>query len=487
MEENLIARNDLLYACYHGDDEFLRHLVMDHRNEKDFAVTDDYGWTPLHLAVCSNSFECVKILLSTKLLCIDSKTNSYNTCLDLAVWRDISCDIIQLLIENDPNFSLIRSDLCPLQAAVEKNSLEMVKTIVGTLEQMHFSFDNLFECLFEAIALLRFQTDAEKSNSIEIFEILIGACIGTASNVDFMQRLSDVMLQCEFETMDLYKWCIERYHLSEKNKHRDLVLKLLNNPDFGFDDYLIFALHSDIDHLIATESPYNFYQKLILRLLHVNITDRDVIAEVMSVLWPKIDLLELNTVFYFTIFANLENHEIFGRMTSVKWLDAIQIGTKIEIAFMPVENFWEFKIILNALMPFSTQITADAYLPCLKKQFESIKSEAVRKIEEHRNGWTDTSDSDVEFLEQNYLDADEGLQQIENDDDLAKFCTESFYRVKSSLETLCRAEIRRCLLYENGHKITYSELVAKIQRLELPKCLKEFLLFNYSDHHFFVV
>lgn len=478
--------SELLLACARGAVDYLQKYVAEHHEEKDFAVIDRRYWTPLHHAVNSKSFECVQILVSSGLVDVQLKAIFGLSCLDVAIENEVSSDIIELLLENDPNFSLIKSGFDPLGLAIEKNSLRMVEAIVNTLQKMKFSAAaaNDFDPLNRISRHLKFRTKDEGENSIKIFEKLIMFLFDEAAG-DFMQHVCEVLLRHLDEVNELlFNWCIERYHLTEANQHRDLVQRLLNHPDLGVDRLVIFGLHSDI-HYFGCKcdnglNKYYIHRRIIKNcLLKVDADGCDLINEVTTVLWPKVNMQEFSLVFRNVLFfENRRNQEIFGKMTNVKWLQSMQIGDKLMIESMIFRNLSEVQIILNALMPFSTELSADTYLPRIRDEFLRLKMDSQRRFQ---NTFRERRHQD-EYFNRNYLQMAEQLKQLDDDDIVARYCvSEGKYAARCTLKNLCRIELRKALLRT---KRPHEQLVRNIKSLELPKSIERFLLYNYSNYNF---
>lgn len=241
---------------------------------------------------------------------------------------------IQLMLKSDPNFVLIRNDFGPILTEIEKKSLVTLETIVGTLEQMKFPFS--FDFLNRMTANLRFQTDAGKLGSIKIFAKLIGL-IGDETSVGFMQRIYEALMQSgDGGNECLFKWCIEKWHLGTKNKHRDLVEKLLRHPNLGFDYFIMFGLHSDISSIPAERGLNSYYRKLISCLLQVDIANKTLIDEVTNILLPKLDMASFEETFRIIRNENCAKPDIGKKMTPAEWLDGLKLREKVQIE--PLQN-----------------------------------------------------------------------------------------------------------------------------------------------------
>lgn len=470
----------LLNACCNGDLESIQKYIADYPNKVDFVFVDQSNWSPLHYVVTSNSYECVDALLSTNFLDIGLQSHSGRTCLDVAIACSVSSDIIRLLLEHDPHFDLIKTD----KFGFVYMSAELIETIIDTLQTMQFPFKNEYVLLNRLMTFLNFQTDAERS--MNIFEKLIDLVLDEATD-GFMQKMCELFFGHIEETSDhLLKWCIEKFHLSANNGHRELVQKLLNNPHFGFDSIVIFGLHSDIDFHTAGFASVMFCLGVIegLHKIDVSVAGRDVIDEVGEVLWPKMNVDQFSFVFYYHLgLEKQQNHETVDRLTSVKWLDTMGVGERLDIDLMPIFCASNFKMMLNALMPFSTKVTGDEHLKRVKDQYSIIHTGVERIAEEYR---LINPDEEGALSIQSILHELQNQNRISDDydEELGKFCAEGMYRAKSSLKSFCRMEIRKSLLQAMDNNKSHSQLVKRIQSLGLPKSVQQFLMFNYSEHEF---
>lgn len=471
---------ELLDACESGDVEFLRKYVAEHREKEDFTVVDEDGFGPLHYAVQSRSHECVEILLSTKLVDVGLKAACGANAFDSAIYWNVPCHTIRLLLENDPKFDLIPIDFGYLEPDVDFFT-EIMEEIVDTLEKMRFPFANAFYFLNNITRNFHFWNDDEAARQIKIFDRLIGLVLDETAD-EFMDRVCEAIAACcdnyrIDEAESLMKWCIGKYHLSESNTHRDLVRKLLENPQFGFNVNVIFFLHSDIHDGLKCSN--RFMRNIVECLLKVELKNRHVIDEVLDVLWPKANLAVIPKIYNFTF-----RERVFGKV-SVEWLDVMRLGQQLDVGLIECFRLSDVRAILPLHMPFSTAITADVYLTSIRQRFEAKKI----ALEEQMGAYP----SRREFSEERYSNAIESLERLDSDDELARFCVEGGYQVKCTLKSLCRAVIRRCLIRTNSK--SHSELVRDIHSLELPQSLRkfsnsktlpksvqQFLLFNHSEY-----
>lgn len=476
LEDN--KKLDLHDACERGDVAFLRKYIEEPRKREDFAVIDEYGFPPLHYAVSSRSYECVELLLSTNLIDVGLKSKYGGNALGGAIFNN-SCNIIRLLLESDPSFASITPDFGHLDPDVDMYT-EIMETIVGTLEKMRFPFANAFHVLNNITRNFRFWGD-EEEKQIEIFEKLVALVLDETSN-DFMERVCDAITACANnyrydEAASLMRYSVAKWHMTKKNEHCDLVRKLLENPELGFDENVIFFLHSDIRNgLMESESDF-FMISIIGCLLKVDVKNRDVIDEVLDILWPKANMDVLPMIYNYDLRDELLNS------TSIEWLGVMRLGDKTNFNSFECFSISEVRAIVPTHIPFSTEVTADVFLTGVKANFKSIKHRLEKDMQAYPSRRT--------YLEEDYSEAVDSLARLDDDDELAKYCVHGVYRRKATLKSLCRAEIRKCLLQSqsNSDEKSFSVLLNDIKSLELPgshrklpKSLQQYLLFNYSSH-----
>lgn len=440
-----LAKSDLLQACASGDVEYVSKFVETHRERKYYSIADEDVWGPLHHAVSSKSYDCVRALLSTKLMNVEIRTRFFNdSCLEFAMAdKRLPRDIIALMLENDPEFYLIRTDL----NSFVQMPVGILIPIVDTLRRMKIPFAIAFNLWFKTIWLARYGFRMYR-HQVEIFSAILFNCLAYEEANEFMQHSADTISGIVGHAPEvarfMFTWFIQNVHRRQSNQHSDLVENLLKNPVPSFDHHILFALHSDI-HVNRNEYTARiFLAKILSRLVKVDLVHRDAIAQVVDVLWTKFNGKIITEAFQA---AFVENQELLNKMPSIEWFDVMQIGDKIDIGALPLRNLREIETIFNTLMPFSTEDCADGHLSRIR--LELGESDAI------------------------------GIS-----DELAKFCVAGVYQTKSMLKGLCRATIRKSLLQAMTTTKSHANLVSAIRSLELPKSIQRFLLFNYTVYEF---
>lgn len=482
----LFAESHLLKACARGDVDFLRGF---HEEGGNFAVVSELGWGPLHYAIRSDSFECVYFLVSNELADIRVKAFGH-TCMDLAIDHDVSCYIIRFLLENDHNFYFMKYYLSydPLSKSIRQSfvtqSTEIFETIVDTLKNMDYTALNIF--LDGSLGILRFETAAQESISMKIFEKLMSVEYNENNFIVYTTR--NMLSNRRWAKECLCKLAVEKWYLVERNEHRDLVRLLIENRDCGIDYYHMLILYSNafFDHAFKLRSNLRDFLKINLDKIY-----RDIIDQYLNIAWRSIDATNIQEDFFRFFFPE----PIDKKITSIEWLHVTKIGENVQINSTAADEcrekfikIWEGDVavirqFLHAMMPFSVDISGDFYLSLIRESINVTKN-GLNAAANYAISGTELHD-----IQRQRANLEKLLCELDDDEELANFCVDQKYRVKSSLQSLCRTQIRRSLLSANANK-KHSELVNNIRSdLGLPNTprgrkIKRFLMFNYSDYDF---
>lgn len=383
MDATFKENYDMFLAARRGDAIYLRKCI-DERLKKGNYTNVDYELL-LYFAASRNSSECVKVLLSTKPISFRSCGRFILNGLD-----HFSCDIIQLILRNDPDFHLIRDSAF---RAENERGLKQIETITDTLKDMRCPFRYAFNLVQHGSdqRFYEIQTDIEKTLVINIFKNLIDLKKFRESGADdLMVDVKHILLPCPAEVQwDVFKYLVAKWRSAKQNKYNELVKQSNSNRNGGNRAYL---------------------QRIF-----------DGISR------------------YSTDFASF-------------------FGLPYVIA------------VLCAAMPFSMDITADVSIENIiteigqRRQFleELEMKEEIKKFDAH---WGKELPS---------LDGGDPI--------LLKFCIGGKFRAKSSLASLCRAEIRKSVLISMGTEKSHLQLVKNIRSLALPETLVQFLLYNYINY-----
>lgn len=182
----------------------------------------------------------------------------------------------------------------------DKDYASTVSAIIDRLKGARIPFLSAIDLLKCIVRSLSFETDAHKLNSMRIFEKLM-IQLESEDDPHFMEHVCELLLQNQHDGNEcLFKWCVEKWHLADANENRDLVRELLDNPEYGFDYYTIFGLHSDIRHFPDNDDHLTkvYFEKTMNCLAEVDGTHCDVVSEIESILLSKMDMELFGQVYH---------------------------------------------------------------------------------------------------------------------------------------------------------------------------------------------
>lgn len=499
MSNRIVQQRNLLAACARGEFDFLDEYIRKNAQKRKYEVFDNHKWGPLHHAVVSNSYDCVQLLLSCGL--VDTRWKSFEgqTCLFVAVERRVSEAIVKLLLKSDAELFNIPNNehVFPIHRAVSKNSLETVRTMIETLNEMRVLIQDQFDwddenSLFLAaraknfrmvdylvtnmncinyqhtndsglnavtVALLPADDNVhrEEWNRLEIVSRLIPLTYDT-STADFMQKMMlPISFTCVFKHRHVFTYFMETFFLSEVNENRDLVEKALNAFELVDFDYqtVLTGLHSKITQFIVKPDDQLkndlLYSNIIKDLHNVFKFNRELFVEIMAVLRPKLDSSSFNHLMIkFIPSAPIEGTQMLTDFVQI--FDIMHIEDLLNIQsllfFTPSATFLNNLLLL--FMPFSTESTADVYIE------ECVK----------HNLFTDSR----------------SIEAFELDEGLARFCVNGNFRRKCGLKEMCRAVIRARVLKNGANGLTNQQRLNLIRTMRISLPIKNFLLFNYTSY-----
>lgn len=143
---------------------------------------------------------------------------------------------------------------------------------------------------------------------------------------------------------------------------------------------------------------------------------------------------------------------------------------KFSSASLRFATYKEAKSILFAFMPFSTEITADVYLPHIRRALKD-KIEAITEKEVYIDLFSLLDFEKLKRLAEEKEDVLNGLEKLNDDSELAMICVHGKYRKTSTLKSLCRATIRAVLLGSN--RKSYGKFIENIRSLKVSKARNE--------------
>lgn len=481
-------KKNLLVACSRGEYAFLKEYIQKYNERNRYQIYDNHSWGPLHHAVVSNSLECVDLLLKCKLVDVRWKSYEGQTCLYVGVDRAVSCSIIKLLLETDPELFDIpdNENFYPIHKAISRNSLVIVQAMIETLNALDFEIKDQFDWEDEnglllaarqknlemvnyivknikcdvrhtndnnldAASIVLLSGDSERNaDAFEIFTTLIPLCY-QLNTIDSMERLMQPLVFASyFENHLPYNWMMENFYLVEWNEHHDLVRRALitfKGVSFNY-RLIVIGLHSLISQYIVRQDDQLkneiLYQNIIIHLRDIFKHDKSLFTDIAKVLQSKLHLESLK----YSIMKFIPSSDLHGTEESIDFMhifSILHIGDMIDIGqllfFTPSITFLNNIFLL--FMPFSNAITADQYLKLCTKDRPAL------------------------------------LASIEKDLELSKFCMTGNFRKENTLKSMCRQVIRRSISESKKNRL-FDSLIT----LSLPNKLVNYLLFNYTGYEF---
>lgn len=473
----------LLQACAQGDIQFLRKYVSDHRHQEYYNVTDNHRWGALHHAVASGSYECVRLLLSTRYINTRKRSHEGHTCLYVGVERRISGRIIRMLLKYDRRLIDIPNNeqIYPMHVAITNNSLDLIRTMVDTLREKNVEIGNQIDfdgdnSLFLAVRerneeivdylINNTEPNYQHRNGADINAISVAMVPVRGASENAVYRIvmkllpvtydltsdhlmQDLMLPMMFSAFhpneDTFNWFVNEYYLSDNNTQRDVFIRAMTT--FGRDNEtkkLFLALHSNIREFIITErdSVQNeiLYNNLFTTLLKFYGENPAMCREVVTAIRPKLNLRMVKRAV--PNIVPLERKREICYATYAEMIFELGLGSLFNIIKI-LDRFskrYYAARVLTLLMPFSSEPTADVL------------------------------DGALPFAE-----------SLSEDKKLARFCVDGRFRAFNDLKGMCRAVIRRCILCGNE---SFEEKMTLLRQLGLPRSLFNYLLFNYTGYEF---
>lgn len=490
MSVRVVRRNNLLPACVAGDFEFLEQYVRKYPDKRAFASFDNHKWGPLHHAVASNSYDCVQLLLSSKL--VDPRWTSYEgeTCLFVAVKCGSSQEIIKAILMNDIKlFDMPNNEsVFPIHKAISKHSIETVRTMFTVMNILkvspipdQFDWENenslfyaareknveIVNCLIDNMNFnFRHKNDRslyavtvamvphelaipdEGTKCLEVVRRLLPLTYDTSKPDCMQEMMLSIAFACMFSYRNIFEHIMETYYLTELNDHRDFVRRAIDSFQ-SFDAFeqcmkYFTGLHSKIARfLVGSDNRLTrdyLYAHIITDFHQMFKYNREVFIEIVKILRPKLQAHYLT----YDLLTFLQTEPIDEMILAelIELFHVIRIEDllcKEIIQSQPITSTENLRNFLLVCMPFLMAPTGDSYLDASMINYDEI---------------------------------------------VAKFCVKNRYRSKCDLKSLCRAVIRSQILQCASDEISNSELLGRIKKLPIPIPCKNFLLFNYSHYNF---
>lgn len=478
-----------LKGDYQSLEEKFQHLDKS-VNLNNIETAD--GFSLLHLAVQSNSFECVRTVLDYSAFNTHRRTESGLTPLTHALRSDCSLKIITLLTLMCPELINIPDNHLnyPIHYAFNHSKiLDVINILVAKAKDKgillnDYINDNNRNGIFLAVSYKQFDVlkffventsfnvhyECNRENAFQyaiscgygnsksemmdyLFSLIYGNRTGMINEL-FINYIK--MTTMHVETDPCIDWLVKNIYLHETNDLKSIVSRLEKFSVHHLNVYHVLAfIHSDFRHIKPNDEELedifwttNYINFMYERLWKIFIIDEKLFIDVCKVLndiWLK-------------EFINLENWDsitfpinIFGNNYSkmVKFLDFIQIKEFYFLFNFDDDQFTPAYLkVMPALMPFVADSCADDFfLRVVPIEVRDQVIEEQYSIIEKYVGWT-------------------------------------YHKGPMSLAMISRLVIRKTV-FDRSCDLSNGSKLKNLEKLELPITLKNFLFFNYTDYNLF--
>lgn len=471
-------------------------ISNNNNNESDFfsELTDERGHNLIYLAIESQSLECVQIVLQFYELSSNLHDNRIrNESLHYAITLNSSHEILNILV--DFYLKILENDnYWPFHMAIEKNDMKLIKFLVEKYQnlkpefQLNFfflasvmkkSFNNreILEYLCENFAMKNFFSSQNRLHSYnhrterDLIPENVLNMILSKFYIEESGELSACVIQNMFLTLNSgpqvrseYKnWMIKKIYLNKTNEFRSLIYDVLNSgiKHTHFVYNIIFFLHSKLrgkgsallQLIMSDRSEPNQLRWNYFYLYETMLIDRNLYKKIIKIandLYCDDDkkCYRIQTIDNIPLFVRstyYEKDDFYDNY--IEFLDDIQMQKLDFLSFFKnCSKFYELYVGITSFMPFMAISCADELIP-------TIKSNCIS--ERHR----------VKHFPPRIL----------------KYFGQSRQNQPMELMSMCRIVIRKSV-FESQPKLSNEYKLKRIHSLPLPKILKNFLFFNYTNY-----
>lgn len=506
-----------LAACGNDDVDYVNECIR-HMSSDDINNTyDNHKFGPLHHGVRGHSIECIRALLTVNGLNVREKTYEGSTPLLLAIENDCDIEIIRMLIEHDPGLIDIpnNEEVFPMHLAItNQRSLDVVKLMVETMKQNnlplidHVDLDgdssillaarvNHFEILdylidntpfnvkrtnrtnglnaFSAVFLMRnaIGLDPQRENVFRVLQKVFPLIYGSADKPLLVNEiLTPITLSMVFDNYQYTEWLIQNFYLDAMNGHREIAQKtydFIGTNQMRKKAYsMVFPLHSHLTRqaFVQGQLPLRkiVWQEIYRNAIEVFQVDRDLFREMYAIFSDKFQCP--SDALFTASFVDIIYPMIYDESTLVEFLTKTNTFESIDGAQSVSEFVKRIRthgLRLRDILP--------SYLAILMPFTGSPFADNIIESSHFVNGleWTQTIPNEARTK-------------------IIRFCGQPFHRDPLPLTMLCRIVIRKAVFRTNEHEV--DGVAGKIDltgcerlvSLNLPKTLKNFLRYNYTNY-----
>lgn len=512
-----ISVGSFLAACGNGDVDYVNDCIRSMSSDEINNAFDNHRFGPLHHAVRGHSIDCIRALLSVKSLNVREKTYEGSTPLLLAIEMDCEIGIIQALIDHDPGLIDIPNteEVFPIHLAItNRRSLEIVKLLIETLKRNnmplidHVDSDgdssillaarvNHFEILeylidntpfnvkhtnrtnglnaFSAVFLMRnaIGLDPQRENVFRVLQRVFPLIYGHADKPLLVNEiLTPITLSMVFDNYQYTEWLIQNFYLDSMNEHREIAQKTYNfirtNQMRKKAYSMVFPLHSHLTRqaFVQGQLPLRkiVWQEIFRNAIEVFQVDRELFSEMYAIFSDKFQcpsesqfIASFIDIIYPMIYDESILLEFLLKTNTFESIDGAQtvceFARRIREHDLPVKDI--MPSYLTILMPFTGLSCADSIIA--SPHFENGSC------------WIDSIPT-------------------ESRNKIVSFCGQHFYKDPLPLTKLCRIVIRKAVFQTSDPELVgiASKIdvngCKRLMSLNLPKTMKNFLRYNFTNY-----
>lgn len=455
--------------------------LPDEINRKN--IVDTRGNNLLHAAVESNSVPCVKIVLELKAFNIFGKNIKGDTPLHHAIRKDCSKEIIELLLRNCSIFLKLknfRGDW-PIHLAILKNRQNIIYSIykkdTELVNQICFPFnDEYLERIIEHTVYVKnlqllvfFVTEMQieeyfHTNSLsDAIELFISSLTDKMDQIEENYILESKLLSIFSRNIawNNFEWLWRRVYFHQTNKYQLISIEIYElDIDIYLKRNLICMLHSVFNNNMSnvTQIQINAFYYALFILYSINHRLYKQIYKIVNAMWGQTDRTILSIHEVFDLMFENRIHEQQNFFTNfMGFLHNIEAQKSDLMSFFQDFSHFSYSklsIAVFTYLPFMTVDCGDKFiLDFLSNDFfPELKLALVKRL----------------LNEERHVHMKDLLGQ-------------TFQLQPIKLSSICRIQIRRSVFGANP-RATNDEKLKKLKSLPLPKCLLNFLLFNYTSY-----
>lgn len=491
-------RPSLLAICREGNYAQLKVFVRQNPRNNAYRVYDNHMHGPLHHAVASQSYPCLALLLSSRHVDIRVCTYEGYSCLFLAIIYNSTTEIIELLLDYDPELFQIPNNeqVWPMHKAILMGSFRMVQAMVTKLqamriivpaqfdlegedalfltartrqvdvllyliEHLHLDYNKTNRFMYNALKATMIpvddpllHVDSSDETSLQMIQILFPLTYDrNAENLIEMEVTALIAIACTFRNLVVYDWLIEEFYLVSSNEHRALIRRLLDalthitttlELQFAI-RMIVIGLHTKVRQfrLMSHHSSRILYLKLIPAFQILYDHDQPLFYDMLNVIRGKmirsLNLNELSIPDDAFIAPDLVE-------STVRMFNILEIGSLpyIDTFFSSASTAKFYCNALLLLMPFAPFALPPTYALSENLEYSEILPE--------------------------------------EDAIMAKYDVSESFPSKICLKSMCRIVIRKRML--GGTVLRHAEKLSRFRSLHLPSSIFDFLLYNYTGYNF---